>query len=295
MAVITFVYEDDREIGVDTLDSIIRSCPATDIDFYLTDDASTSHVGDAVVRWCRDRGFAARCIRNDNRRGYRGAIDRTLSLLREVAQSGVEYDFVLRIDTDALVVRPGIAAALTAQAIDKTGIYGVSRRMRVRDGAALLLDLIPFGLRRDPKNGIVGQSYSLRRWRPVWWWRVGMKALARGFSFKFPDGCCYVIGGELPTVLLNAGYLDLYKADRYGLITSEEDVMIALMCHAKGLTVHDLASLDPTWAQMSWIGEGVLDAPVESIPFVVHPLKATHAGLALRAAIREQLPLFVET
>ena len=78
MAGITFVYEGDRELGVDTLDSIIRSCPATDIDFYFTDDASTSHVGDAVVQWCRNREFSARCIRNEARSGYRGAFSRTL-------------------------------------------------------------------------------------------------------------------------------------------------------------------------------------------------------------------------
>jgi hypothetical protein len=65
-----------------------------------------------------------------------------------------------------------------------------------------------------------------------------------------------------------------------------------LICHANGLKVHDLAAQDPTWSQMSWIRERVLEAPIDSIPFVVHPLKATPDGLALRAQIRSRLPLF---
>ncbi len=139
---------------------------------------------------------------------------------------------------------------------------------------------------------MISRDWELRRVRPVWWWRIGLRALLRGFRFKFPDGCCYVMGGDLPRVLSNAGYLDLYRASRYGLITSEEDVMLALMAYAAGLSVIDLAATDPTWAQMSWIGERAVSAPIESFPFVVHPLKATPDGLRVRAAIRRRLPLF---
>lgn len=295
MAVLSFVYEGDRELALDTFDSIIRSSPAVEIDFYFTDDASPSRVGDALVAWCRHRGFAAHCVRYDTRTGYRGAIERTLSLLREVAQSSQQYDFILRIDTDALVVRPGIAAEFHEHCVDSIGIYGVQRRMRGRDAVALLLDLLPIGFKRKRSNGVVERSYGFTRVRPVWWWRVGLLALANGFRFKFPDGCCYVLGGELPRALFEAGSLDLYRADRYGLITSEEDVILAMICHANGLKVHDLVEQDHTWAQMNWIREGILDAPADSIPFVVHPLKATPDGLALRAQIRARLPLFADT
>lgn len=295
MAVLTFVYEGDRELAFDTFDAIIRSSPSVEIDFYFTDDGSPSRVGDALVTWCRERGFVAHCVRYESRTGYRGAIERTLSLLREVAETELQYDFIVRIDTDALVVREGIAVAFHEHCVDSKGVYGVQRRMRGRDAAALLLDLLPIGFKRKRSNGVVGRSYGFTRLRPVWWWRVGLGALAKGFRFKFPDGCCYVLGGELPRALREAGALDLYRADRYGLITSEEDVILAMICHASGLKVHDLVEHDATWSQMNWIRDKVLDAPAESIPFVVHPLKATPDGLALRAQIRSRLPLFADS
>lgn len=294
MAVLTFVYEGDRELAFDTLDSIIRSSPSVDIDFYFTDDGSPSRVGDALTAWCIERGFVGHCIRYESRMGYRGAIDRTLSLLREIALTSEQYDFILRIDTDALVVRKGIAASFAEHCVDSKGLYGVQRRMRVRDAAALLLDLLPVGFKRKRSSGIVEHSYAFTRLRPVWWWQVGLRAIVRGFRFKFPDGCCYVLGGELPHVLHKTGALDLYRANHYGLITSEEDVILAMMCHASGLKVHDLASQDPTWSQMNWIRARVLDAPAESIPFVVHPLKGTPDDLALRAQIRSRLALFAD-
>lgn len=295
IAVLTFVYEGDRELAFDTFDSIVRSSPSVKFDFFFTDDASPSRVGDALVAWCHDRGFVARCVRYESRTGYRGAIERTLSLLREVAQSSEQYDLILRIDTDALVVRKGIAAALQEHCVDPTGLYGVGRRMRVRDAVAMLLDLLPVGLKRKRSDGVVERSYTLTRLRPVWWWRLGVRALFNGFRFKFPDGCCYVLGGELPSVLHRAGSLDLYRENRYGLITSEEDVIVAMMCRASGVKVHDLAAQDPTWSHMNWMRERVLDAPADSIPYVIHPLKATPDGLALRAQIRGRLPLFVDS
>ena len=85
-------------------------------------------------------------------------------------------------------------------------------------------------------------------------------------------------------------HLDLISGRR-SLITSEEDVMITLMCRAEGMTVYGLETLDPTWATMNWIGADALTAEPAELPFVIHPLKATPEGLSLRAKLGQQFPL----
>jgi hypothetical protein len=103
-----------------------------------------------------------------------------------------------------------------------------------------------------------------------------------------------VLGGQVPGILLASGHLDLYRGDRYGLITSEEDVIVTMMCLANRLKFQRLETHDTTWSRMNSIGEGVLTEQADAIPFVVHPLKATPEGLSLRARIHRVLPLFAE-
>lgn len=291
IGVMTFVYDGDRRIVLDTLDSLVRSCPETDFDFYFTDDAS-SGVGQLVELWCHERGFRTRCVTYETNLGYRGAIERTLRLLREIASSAVKYDLIIRIDTDALVVRPGLVVELLNNCHDDAGIYGVTRRMRFRDSCALVLDLLPMGLKRIEKDGRIEHDYALRRLRPVWWSRIGVRALWRGFRFRFMDGCFYALGAQVPRRLLDSGQLELFQRDRCGLITSEEDVVLAMMCKALGLSSHGLEQQDPAWKSMSTIGGDVLRDPSERVPFVVHPLKTSPEDLDLRAAVRRELPFF---
>ena len=292
LAIMTFVYEDDRDIALDMLESVLRSCSGAVIDVFLTDDGSQSHVGDDVVDWCKSAGVRAICLRNSSNRGYRGAVERTIRPMKAIAEEPCAYDVILRIDTDALVIRDGLGKSLRASCTDRRGLYGVTRRMRLKDRVALLLDLLPIGPKRQIRNGRIGHSFGSLRSSPVWWWRLGTRGLLHGFRFSFVEGSCYLLGGDVPCKLMNLGFLDSFSESRYGLVTSEEDVIVTLMCRAAGLPIYELDRLDPTWREVYSIGEAVLDCPIDRLPYVVHPLKPTAEHAVLRAKIKRRMPFF---
>lgn len=291
----TFVYEADRVIAFDLLDSLMRACKHSVLDFYFTDDASPSHLGKQILDYCEARGSRAFCIRNHANQGFRGAIDRTLRLVRTIAESPLHYDLILRIDSDALVLKPGLDLALADICKDPVGLYGVIRYMRPRDRIGLLCDLLPAGFKRQTRNGRIEKDFSLSRFSPVWWSRFGWKSLLQGFDFGFVEGSCYAMGKDLPRQLLERGFFDHYDRRRFGLITSEEDVIITLLCRAAGLPIYHLDQHDPSWKLVNRLGHAVLDLPLDDIPFVLHPLKSNlphHA--ALRAKLKSRLPLFAD-
>jgi len=292
LAIMTFVYEDDRDIALDMLESVLRSCSGAVIDVFLTDDGSHSHVGDYVVDWCRSAGVRAICLRNSRNRGFRGAVERTIRLMKAIAEEPTAYDIILRIDTDALAIRHGLGESLRVSCTDRHGLYGVIQRMRLKDRIAFLIDLLPIGPKRQIRNGRIGHSFRSLRFSPVWWWGLGIRGLLRGFRFTFVQGSCYLLGGDVPRDLMKLGFLDRFSERRYGLVTSEEDVMVTLMCRAAGLRFYDLDRLDPTWREVNRIGEGVLDCPFDRLPYVVHPLKSTAEHVVLRANIKRRMPFF---
>ena len=288
----TFVHEDDREIALEMLESVLRSCSGAVINVFLTDDGSQSRVGDYVVDWCKRAGVRAICLRNSRNRGFRGAVERTIRLMKAIANEPSAYDIILRIDTDALVIRDGLGEWLRVSCTDGHGLYGVTQRMRLQDRIAFLLDLLPIGPKRQIRNGLIRHYFGSLRFSPVWWWRIGTLGFRRGFSFTFVQGSCYLLGGDVPRELMSLGYLDDFSEKRYGLVTSEEDVIVTVMCHAAGLPFYDLERLDPTWREVNRIGEGVLDCPLDRVPYVVHPLKSTAEHGVLRARIKHRMPFF---
>jgi hypothetical protein len=293
LAVMTFTYENDREIAFDLLDSVLRSCPGADIDLFFTDDASPSRLDGQVMAWCSKHGVKGHCLRYEENLGFRGAVERTLRLLNAIALQDVAYDAILRIDTDALVIRPGLDEAMQKLCSDRLGLYGVLQAMRPKDRMGWALDLLPVGLKRQAILGAVtGNTYSLSRWRPVWWWKIGILSILRGFRFKFVQGSCYMLGGDVPGVLLREGFLSSFNRERHGLVTSEEDVVVTMMCKAAGVTVHEIDRSDRTWRNVNYIGEAVLSGDGSETPYVIHPLKATAEDGALREKIKRSLPLF---
>jgi Glycosyl transferase family 2 len=292
VAIMTFTYEVDREITFDLLDSLVRSFGDAKLDVFLTDDASPSHVGEQVKTWASTRDIGVVCLRDEQNQGFRGAVDRTVRLLRAIAIHPETYDFVLRIDTDALVIREGIGRALQAACTDPLGLYGVIRYMRPKDRVGLLLDLLPAGLKRQSRNGRIEKGFGLSRLHPVWWWKIGLMALARGFDFGYVEGSCYTLGGQVPRALLERGFLDQHARTRHGLITSEEDVIVTMMCRAAGLVLHEMDRKDPTWKDVNIIGPAVLERPIDRVPYVIHALKANEEGSELRRRIKAKMPLF---
>ena len=295
LAVMTFAYEGDRRLAFEMLDSLVRSFDGEPFDLFVTDDASPSYVGEQIRAWGRARNIAVTVVRHDEKRGFRGAIERTVRLLREIAEQKHRYDLVLRIDTDALVIRPGLARALLAMAKDRRALYGVQRPMRGRDRIGLLLDLLPFGLRRCMNGREILRQTKLSRLRPVWWWRIGLSALLRGFRFRYVEGSCYAFGGEVPRALADAGLLQRHRADGHGLLSSEEDVMSMMMCRSLGLPFVATDAIDPTWKHVNTIGAGVLELAPEAAPYVIHALKDTPADDDLRQRIKAHMPLFADS
>jgi hypothetical protein len=107
-------------------------------------------------------------------------------------------------------------------------------------------------------------------------------------------GSCYILGGDVPGILLNKGLLDLYQEEKYGLVTSEEDAIVTMMCASLGLPIFKLENIDSTWRNLNYLGDAVLSMPLDQIPFVIHPLKPNAQHDALRLKIKEQLPFFAE-
>jgi len=289
----TFVYEADREIAFDLLDSVLRSCGNAEVDLFFTDDASPSHLGEKILAWSKAAKINAICIRDEENLGFRGAVYRTIRLLKVIASQSKTYDVILRIDTDALVIRAGLGDVLQKMCTDREGLYGVLQHMRIKDRVGFLMDLLPFGLKRKFEKGArLSDSFSLSRYHPVWWSRIGFLGLLRGFRFAFVQGSCYFLGGDVPRKLLREGFLDCYDSRRFGLITSEEDVIVTLMCKAAGIPVHETDRIDPTWRDVNIIGNDVLSRPPDLIPFVIHPLKAMPKHNDLRRKIKESLHFF---
>lgn len=282
----------ERTIIHDLLLSIERSFGAVDFDIFLTDDASKSSVGQEVVEWGRERSVSVLLERDEESRGFRGAIERTIRMLRAVARSNIEYDAILRIDSDALVIREGLDRAILASVADKAGLYGVLKKMRKKDAVALLLDLLPLGMKRRSVGARIERDFSVVRLHPVWWWRFGVRALTNSFRFKYVEGPCYVMGGTFPLELERQGLLSRYRPGQHGLITSEEDVMITILCSAAGLRLHALDGFDKTWRTFNSIGDGVLRAQEMDVPYVIHPLKDDLKGEALRSQIMARFQLF---
>ncbi|MBB5211845.1 hypothetical protein [Microbulbifer hydrolyticus] len=292
IAVMTFAYEGDKSIGFELLESLVSSFKNTKFDLYFTDDASSSRLDRSVVKWAESKGISAYGVRYDHNLGFRGAVERTLRLLKLIAQQPRDYDVILRIDTDALVIKEGLDLELLQLCTDPKGLYGVLKNMRPKDRLGYLLDLLPFGFKRVANNDQIGSKFSMSRKSPVWWWREGFKALTKGFRFKYVEGSCYIMGGAFPKELMRLGILDRFDRNRHGLITSEEDVVVTTLCRSAGLPLYQTNEFDPRWKLVNILGKRVLDMPVDELPFVIHALKADPAGSALRKKVRAKMPLF---
>ncbi|GAB2516125.1 hypothetical protein [Microbulbifer agarilyticus] len=292
IAVMTFAYEGDREIGFDMLNSLLRSFGNTKFDLYFTDDASPSRLDRDITSWAEQHNLVAKCIRYEENLGFRGAGERTLSLLKLIAQQPVDYDLILRIDTDALVIREGLDKELYRAFSDKDALYGVLKPMRPKDRIGYLLDLFPFGFKRKLDGHRLSKRFSFSRFSPVWWWRAGVSALIKGFKFHYVEGSCYFMGGNFPKVLLKSGFLDLFDKKKHGLITSEEDVLVTTLCRAAGSPLIETDNIDARWRRVNIIGKKAVEEPVDNLPWVMHALKATPKDAALRSQVHNTLPLF---
>jgi len=162
----------------------------------------------------------------------------------------------------------------------------------MRNRVLLLADLLPMGFRRRlGKDGTLERNWELARMGSVWWADIGYKAMFQGFRFRYFGGPCYILGGQTVLKLAQAGFLNRVQEDRHGFLTSEEDVLMTLAVTAVGTAITDLREIHPRWAEFQISPRTTLGKLAADQPFLVHPLKASPAGDALRERVRSAFGL----
>jgi hypothetical protein len=285
LALIMAVCEGEYACGIDAIESMRRSCAGAEIDLYLIDDASPSRVGEALAAEFQRRGLWAVCQTLDSTIGFRGCAMRSFTLLASVARSGRPYDLVVKMDPDTLVIRDGLLEIMKKHCLGGEGIWGPRQKMRLKDRIPLLLDLLPAGFRRRRRGTIIEHAYELRRFRPVWWNRMGWNALRRGFKFQFVPGAMMIISMRTVQKALEREYLENRFNRGHGFITSEEDIMVSLLITACGAPVNDLRIMVPDYGDVSVSDTADPNQLLSRGLYFVHPVKPTGRGERLRAAL----------
>ncbi len=273
LALFMKVCEGEYEMGLSALQSLIRSCQDNELFFFVLDDASPSRVGQRLAdQFQRLTGEAANCLELPKSLGYRGSGQRAFMGLHHIATCGEDFDAVVKIDTDALVIRKDLGQFISEVCADGIGLYSEAYAMRIRDRILYLADLIPFGFKRKKLDGVIQRQWQLKRTYPVWWADFGIKALLSGFRFRFIPGSFWFIGGKTLQQLEAIGYLSRDQS-QYGFVFND-DLLLTSAVYAIHHPVVDLSKIYPQWDQFLMAGEGIpLELILSHKPYVIHPLK----------------------
>ncbi len=286
-AALLCVCEGEEAIARDSARYLLLSLKPFEVDFYIVDDGSPSDVGESVAALCREQGCETSVTKLSHSLGYRGNGQRIFIGLSMIADSGIEYDIIIKLDPDTLVVREDLGRSLAEHCVGGTGIWGITYPMRVRGRVPLLADLIPFGFRRKRDGQQIQRRWELRRLYPVWWWRFGVKAFLNGFRFRFAGGPFYVITGRTLRTMHEQGFLRADHRYRHGLFF-QEDIIASMASFACGHGLHDFPDIESRW------GEPMINQSEDAYTilarrhFFLHPLKNDPASNALRKAVIEK-------
>jgi len=276
------VCEGEGDIARDAISSLLGDAPPASIDAFVIDDASKSRVGKALVDHCASLGVTAELKVLPDPLGFRGCVSRLITGLAWIAEPGrPPYDFVVKLDPDALFLRPDFLRFI-ARHCSPRGIWGMVGPMRKRDRVLLLADLFPAGFRRKTTGTLIQRAWEPRRFRPVWWADIGRRALLNGFRFRYANGSMYALGGDTLRALAGRGYLQRRVAGRHGFITSEEDLMATLLTFAAGHGLTDLNQISPAWGEPHAGPHTDPQRLLAAGTYLLHPLKANPAGSELR-------------
>ena len=273
LALFMKVCEGEYDIAWDALMSLAQSCKGADITLFVLDDASPSRVGKRLTdKFHETTQNPVDCLELPQSLGFRGSAQRAFLGLDRIASSGQEFDMVVKIDSDALVVRQDLGAFLEKSCPNGLGLYGEGNTMRWRDRVLFLADFLPMGFKRELVDGVIQRQWQLNRTSPVWWADFGMKALLNGFQFNFIPGCFWYLGGKTLQKLKEVGYLSRDQS-KYGFVFND-DTLLTVAVYAINHPVVDLTSLSGHWkGSMSMTEDTPLEAVKHIHPYVVHPLK----------------------
>lgn len=273
-------------IGLEALRSVINAFGTDGLFIQIIDDASTKQVGEQLAEYCIARGVQADCHRMDQPLGYRGIMVRALLGMRKLAERTPSLDYLVKLDTDTLVIDPNFGTFVKQRCRDTGGLWAVTQTLRNRDLLLLIADLFPFGFRRKRVGSLIHRKWQLSRLLPVWWTDIGFKALrTRQRINEIATGGIYIIAGPLLQRFKQQGYLDRDVSKRYGFVTSEEDTMVTLMTRACGGRVIELNTLKPNMGITRIAPQATAQELVDASYMVVHPLKSNERGNQLRGEI----------
>lgn len=297
IALMMSVCENDKAIAAAAVTSLVRRRAGYEIDVYVQDDASPSRVGVALAEHCRrNLGISAQVNELPFPVGFRGGVTRFTMLMNWIASTGIEYDLLVKIDPDSLVLRDDWLDSFSADVSARggRGIWSIARPFRKQDALLFLLDLLPMGFRRKKTGTLIDRKWELRRWRPVWWAGIGWRALFRGLRSRYSHGAFYAIGGETFRDVARRGFFKRLKPDRHGFFTSEEDPMATVFAYSVGDRLIDLNELVPGWGNAYWGPDLPPATVVASGMYVVHPLKDNEAGRKNRTLFMEAMQRGIE-
>lgn len=273
LALFMKVCEGEYDIAWDALTSLAQSCKGADITLFVLDDASPSRVGKRLAdKFHETTHNPVDCLELPRSLGFRGSAQRAFLGLDRIASSGEEFDIVVKIDSDALVVRDDLGDFLEKSCPNGLGLYGEGREMRGRDRLLFLADYLPMGFKRESIDGVIQRKWQLSRTYPVWWSDVGTRALLNGFRFHFIPGCFWYLGGKTLQKLKEVGYLSRDQSN-YGFVFND-DLLLTTAVYAINHPVVDLTTISPHWQESMAMSEDTPLAVVKQLhPYVVHPLK----------------------
>ena len=273
LALFMTVCEGEYEMALDALISFIQSCQGADITLFVLDDASPSRVGKRLAdKFHEMTQNPVDCLDMPQSLGFRGTAQRTFLGLTRIASSGEEFDMIVKIEADALVVRDDLGTFMEKTCPNGLGLYGERYTMRWRDRVLFLADFLPMGFKRELVDGVIQRQWQLSRTSPVWWSDFGMRALLNGFQFDYIPCCFWFLGGKTLQKLKEVGYLSREQS-KYGFVFND-DLLLTTAVYAISHPVVDLTTLSEHWkGSMSMTEDTPLAAVKHIQPYVVHPLK----------------------
>ena len=260
---------------------------APDAEVRVLDDCTSDGTYELLRQWVAAHP-GARLDRNPRPRGYSGLAVSYFSLLAALAAEPTIPELVIRIDPDLCFIAPGLVEIvrrrMTALGPGIVGAYRISANGRprsfVRQRRNLLLDLLPLGLHKDRRSVRVGRPY---------WGAYLARARRHGYTMgEHVLGAFSAVHGDTVRALRDAKFLTGIP-EHYRALTVEEDVLLGLGTRAVGHQLIDI-NADPahpdTWIQFRPPVPLDADQLLQRGVRVVHPLKATPQGDALRAVFR---------
>ncbi|MBC7659902.1 MAG: hypothetical protein H7249_09360 [Chitinophagaceae bacterium] len=287
IAVFFGVYEAEKAFASQTLEQMLSILKDHSVHVLIMDDASQSKIGRTLVQKFGGLPHVTfEILRNEVSSGFRGAMDRTLTAYRHLANLDVAFDSIIRLDADLFFNRTDISKIFDPIFLPAKGLVGSAVRFRFRDFVQVLADLLPIGFRRKKIAGTIEHSWELKRTRAVWWADLGFKALRNGFRWTFLTGSFQIMGGSTLAELKARGWLDRRPLEGHGLVFGE-DVMTSILVKALNHPLIDLDSIIVDWDCDLAINK--YDSDWRTVQakklYLVHPLKGDEWSMEMRGIL----------